>query len=183
MFNYKENPFTKKNKKNKRYDDEEYLPQYIEKMYIMGGKFPYENNKSAEMNYSLKINKLKESTKELNEEISSYKDDMDKLYKENRFIKNKFKENYKSLKDEIDNGIHDIENEIERQLNQQKIIDYGFKNEMTEMKKKNVELEDLVKNIEGRINNLNKIVGEKGNNLKGQSNNDDINYDFFDDGN
>ena len=177
MFNYKENPF---NKKNKRYNNEEYLPQYIEKMYMMGKKFPYENKKNSEMNYSIKSNKLKESTKELNDGISSYKDDMDKLYKENKFIKNKFKENYKSLKDEIDNGIQNIENEIERKLNQQKIIDFGFKYEMMEMKKKNVELENLVKDIEERVNNLNKAVGEKENNI-GNDNNDDCNIDFFDD--
>ena len=176
MFNYKENPFTKK---NKRYNSDEYLPQYIEKMYMMGGKFQYENKKS-EMSYSIKLNKLKESTKELNEEISSYKDDMDKLYKENKIMKIKFKENYKLLKKEIDNGIRNIQKEIDNNLNQQKVIDFGFKNEMMEMKKKNVELEDMVKNIEERINNLNEVVGEKGNNIK---NTDDLDFAYLDNGN
>ena len=120
MFNYKENPFTKK---NKRYNSDEYLPQYIEKMYMMGGKFQYENKKNSEMNYSIKLNKLKESTKELNDGISSYKDDMDKLYKENKFIKNKFKENYKSLKDEIDIT---IDNTLPRATYDEDIFPYNL---------------------------------------------------------
>ena len=57
MFNYKPNPFIKG---NPRYNNEEYLPQYIEKMYIMGKNFPYDNEKrKSEFNYSIKLNKLK----------------------------------------------------------------------------------------------------------------------------
>ena len=51
---------------------------------------------------------------------------------------------------------------------------------MMEIKKKNAELENLVKDIEERVNNLNKAVGEKENNI-GNDNNDDCNIDFFDD--
>ena len=156
MFNYKS-----PQRQNYRYNSEENMPNIIEKMYKLGGKFSY-NNKSPQMNYSIKINKLKMSSKELNNQIRLYREDIDKIYIENNSMYAQLRNDYKDVKKELNNNIDNIKIKIDEQSVEQKNFNQHLNRELFDLKCSNFDLKKKIDDISERIYKIhNKILDNK----------------------
>ena len=158
MFNYK-----KTIKPNSRYSSEEYMPRIIEKMYNLGGSFSYEQD-YPKMNYSLKINKLKISAKELNNEIKLYRQDLDNFLIENNSMESQLNNNYNKLKNELNNNIHIIKNKINDNSSEQNKFYSKIKEDFEEMKRINIDIKKLINDVSERINKIKKKINENNQN-------------------
>ena len=153
MFNYRR-------PKNHRYNSPEYMPKIIEKMYNIGGNFSYERNNS-EMNYNIKINKLKTSTKELNNQLKIYREDLDDFYEENKIISSKLRLDYKNLKNELNNNINIVKEKIDKNMNEQNKFNQKINKDFLELKQYSSNIQGLINDVTDRLNNLNKKLLEK----------------------
>ena len=149
MFNYK-----RPKQYHNRYISEEYKPRIIDKIYKLGGNFSYEHNNS-QMNYSIKIKKLKLSTKELNNEIKFYREDLDNVFSENNKISTQLKKNYQNIKKELYNNIETIKNKIDEQNIQQTKFNTYASREFLDLKNKNYEIQNLINNLALKIEKIN----------------------------
>ena len=156
MFNYK-----KTKKPNSRYDSEEYMPRIIEKMFQMGGTFSYDQE-NLKMNYSMKINRLKTSTKELNNQLKLYREDLDNFFIENNSLQSQLKNNYKNLKNELNNNIQVVKTKIDEQSSNQKKFETKLKEDFVELENSNTNIKKLINDVSERIDKLNiKLSGKK----------------------
>ena len=155
MFNYK-----KQKNQNNRYNSQEYMPKIIEKMYNLGRSFSYEGN-NFNMNYNKKINKLKTSTKELNNQIKIYREDLDKFYEENNIISSQLKLDYIKLNNELNNNINIIKEKIDKQMIEQKKFNRHIKEEFLDLKNTNNNIINLINNVGEQLYELNKKMAEK----------------------
>ena len=154
MFNYK-----RAKKPNNRYSSEEYMPRIIEKMYNLGGSFSYEQD-FPKMNYSLKINKLKVSAKELNNEIKLYRQDLDGFLTENNSMEIQLNNNYNEVKKELNNNIHVIKNKIDDKSSEQNKFNSKMKEEFEEMKKTDINIKKLIHDVSENINKIKKKIND-----------------------
>ena len=154
MFNYK-----RTKKPNSRYSSEEYMPKIIEKMYNLGKSFSYEQD-YPKMNYSLKINRLKISAKELNNEIKLYRQDLDSFLIENNSMESQLNNNYNKLKNELNNNIHIIKNKIDDKSSEQNKFYSKIEDEFEEMKRADIDIKKLINDFSERINKIKKKLNE-----------------------
>ena len=164
MFNYK-----RPKKYHNRYNSEEYKPRIIDKLYKLGGNFSYDQNNS-QMNYSIKLKNLKLSTKELNNEIKFYREDLDNAFKENNKIKVQLKNNYHNIKKELYNNIEAIKNKIDNQNIQQKNFNMHISNELLDLKNNNYKIQNLINNISLKIGIIHKKISDKNKNKEDKKN-------------
>ncbi len=165
MFNYR------RPKNNMyRYKSHEYMPRIIDKIYESGGIFSYEQ-KNSQMNYSIKLNKIKISTKELNNEIKSYREDLDNVFEDNNKIYLKLKENYKNVKKELNNNINTIKLKIDEQNIQQKNFNEKIKYEFSDLRQSNSNIQNLINDTSFKIEQLQKKIFEKDRNKENKKKN------------
>ena len=165
MFNYK-----RQNCNYKRFKSEDYMPRIIDKIYKSGEIFPYAQ-KNIQMNYSIKLNKLKISTKELNNEIKLYRDDLDNIFIDNKKISSQLKNNYHNVRKELNNNINTIKLKIEEHNIQQKNFNQNINNEFLNFKQSNKNIQDLINNISIKLEKLQKKILYKDKNIENKSKN------------
>ena len=154
MFNYK-----KPKNKNYRYNSEDYMPRIIEKMYKLGRSFTYEQN-NPQMNYSIKINKLKTSTKELNNQIKIYRENLDNLFNENNRVSSKLKNDYNNVKNELNNNIQTIKIKIDEYSIEQKKFNEKINKDFLDLKQSDINIKNLINNISQKLEKINKKIYE-----------------------
>ena len=155
MFNYK-NP----KKHNNRYNSEENIPKIIEKMYNIGGKFSYDRHNS-QMNYTIKLNNLKVSSKSLNNQVKFFREDLDNIFNENNSISEQLRNNYKNLKKELNNNIDTIKIKIDENSLEQTKKHQELKKELLDLKSSSCDMQRLINNLSEKINEIHNKMLDK----------------------
>ena len=168
MFNYR----TPK-KPNNRYRYEENIPKIIEKMYNIGGKFSYENNNS-QMNYTIKLNNLKLSSKSLNIQVKSYGDDIDNIYNDNNLISTQLRNNYKNLKKELNNNIDTIKLKIDEHSLEQTKKHQQLKKDLFDLRSSNYDIQKLINDLSEKLDKIHNKMLDKQYNINNKDNKNTI---------
>ena len=128
--------------------------KYIELMYRKGGFFDYENKKPHLGSYRSYLYNLEQNARSMVPELDFEKNRLMIFNTQCINLRNDQKYNYKTLKDELNTEVDNLQMKLSQNLNGQKVINNKNQNELNELKKEYLDSKNLITELKMRVNAL-----------------------------
>ena len=126
------------------------------------------------MNYTIKLNNLKLSSKSLNIQVKSYRDDIDNIYNDNYLISTQLRNNYKNLKKELNNNIDTIKLKIDEHSLEQTKKHQQLKKDLFDLRSSNYDIQKLINDLSEKLGKIHNKLLDKQYNINNKDNKNTI---------
>ena len=146
----------------------QYNRNFIETMYRSGNKFKYDLSNPYSGTYRSQLKSLEDRVLSLVPEVDFEKNRLNMYHTQCINLRNDLKNDYKSLKDNMQNEVDNLQLKLMNDLNAQKNENKKHFIEMKQIGKELVDAKKIIVELKNRINSLNlRIEGKKTYNSSG----------------